>query len=315
MVTIQASAPGRCGIVGNPSDIYGGAVLSCSIPCRNSCRIEIGATPIELPDSRLWDAAHKRLPIGPCRVTLETDVPRSSGLSGSTAMIAAMTAGLLAIRGELPDLTSGVGRTAFAELVRDIERNDASIVCGFQDAYMISHGGLQLMEFPGKHPINPAPSGTLTEIDAETPFLLITTGVERLSGAVHGQMIDRWLSGDTAVIETMNCLPPLARQGAVAMIGGDWDLLAELMRENQERVAAIGGSGEPIDRLIKHCLDNGARSAKLAGAGLGGTVIALCDDRLDLERRLRAVGYVRFVVPEKTIGAKVEELAGRKSLD
>ncbi len=31
---IVCSAPGRCGIIGNPTDMYGGAVLSCSVGMR-----------------------------------------------------------------------------------------------------------------------------------------------------------------------------------------------------------------------------------------------------------------------------------------
>ena len=34
METIRCSAPGRCGIIGNPTDMYGGAVISCSVPFR-----------------------------------------------------------------------------------------------------------------------------------------------------------------------------------------------------------------------------------------------------------------------------------------
>ena len=31
---IVCSAPGRAGIIGNPTDMYGGAVLSCSVAMR-----------------------------------------------------------------------------------------------------------------------------------------------------------------------------------------------------------------------------------------------------------------------------------------
>jgi hypothetical protein len=31
---VRCSAPGRAGIVGNPTDMYGGAVISCSVPLR-----------------------------------------------------------------------------------------------------------------------------------------------------------------------------------------------------------------------------------------------------------------------------------------
>ena len=37
---VVASAPGRCGIVGNPTDMYGGTVVSCTVPMRAFVSIE-----------------------------------------------------------------------------------------------------------------------------------------------------------------------------------------------------------------------------------------------------------------------------------
>lgn len=47
-------------------------------------------------------------------------------------------------------------------------------------------------------------------------------------------------------------------------------------------------------------------SAKLAGAGLGGTVIALTEDPDALERHLRAEGYSLFFRPTPDSGVRVE---------
>ena len=68
----------------------------------------------------------------------------------------------------------------------------------------------------------------------------------------------------------------------------------------------LGGSGEPIDALIDACLRNGALGAKLAGAGLGGTVIALTEDATELEARLRVEGYERFIVPSLRPGVSLD---------
>ncbi|MGQ9900655.1 MAG: galactokinase family protein, partial [Fimbriimonadales bacterium] len=43
MHPIRCSAPGRAGIVGNPSDMYGGTVLSTAIPLRARCTLEPAA--------------------------------------------------------------------------------------------------------------------------------------------------------------------------------------------------------------------------------------------------------------------------------
>lgn len=310
--TYVASASGRCGIVGNPSDIYGGKVLSCSIPARATCRLTVGGDSGLPEDLRLWNAAIARFPIeGPVKVEWSTDVPRSSGLSGSTALLAATLACVLAARDELgpgrvADLESDAGRVAYAELVRDVERYEADVMCGYQDAYMICNGYLRLMDFAGKHPVNPGPFGTLKKLDADLPFLLVTTGVERLSGSVHGPMAQRWVDGDSEVVETMRRLPILAEVAADALVERNYTVLAEVMTENHERIAALGGSGEAIDALIEACVLNGARAAKLAGAGLGGTVIALTEDADQLEAGLRAAGYSRFLRPTQSPGVTLE---------
>lgn len=304
MKVIQASAPARCGILGNPSDIYGGWVLSCSVPVRATCRLILGESGPLPQDTRLLDAALTRFPLeGEWKVEWSTDIPRSSGLSGSTALLAATLACLLKARGEEAMLEDSI---AMGELVRDVERREADIMCGFQDAQMIVHGGLQHMSFAGKHPVKQGPHPTLRPITADLPFLLVTTGVERLSGSVHGPIAQRWMEGEKEVVEAIEAITDLGGQAGEWMIKGDWQSLAEGMAENHRLVAGLGGSGEPIDRLIGLCLTHGARAGKLAGAGLGGTVIALTDDPAHLESRLRSEGYQRFLKPEITEGLRLE---------
>lgn len=302
--TFSASAPGRAGIVGNPSDIYGGHVLSCSIPCRAVCTLSFTGEEKLPEDRRLWDAVMARYPLdAPVEVTWETTVPRSSGLSGSTALLAATLLAVLDARGEAPDLDVPGARIAFAELVRDIERHEAKVMCGYQDAYMISHGGVQLMDFAGKHPVEPGPFAQLKSLNVPLPFLLVTTGVERLSGSVHGPMADRWMAGEPIVREGIARAAELAIPGAEALTKGDLTTLGALMTENHAITARLGGSGEAIDQLISHCLAGGAIAAKLAGAGMGGTVIALTEEPDQLESHLRGAGYVRFMRPLDGPGA------------
>jgi galactokinase len=73
--------------------------------------------------------------------------------------------------------------------------------------------------------------------------------------------------------------------------------LGNLMTRNHEITREIGGSGEVIESLISECLKHGAISAKLAGAGHGGTVIALVENADALEMKLRAQGYKTFTRP------------------
>ena len=319
---VVASAPGRCGIIGNPSDIYGGAVISCSVSARNRCtmrRIEANGTTCEddrfsgwaLPDDlRLLQAAFNRLPVEGCfEVVYETDVPRSSGLAGSTALLAAIVACLLVIRGEQSRLEDAV---AISELVRDIERNEAGIVCGYQDAYMVVHGGARFLDFAGKHPVEPGPFGKVTNAHLGDRFLLITTGVQRLSGSVHGPIAERWLNEDQDV--QLRVLRAATQAHAVfnALQNDSLtdELIAEAMTWNFVDIQAMGGSGEAIDELVQVCLDGGAKAAKLAGAGMGGTVIAFHDDTDALESFARSKGYTRFMKPLVQEGLILESVEG-----
>jgi galactokinase/mevalonate kinase-like predicted kinase len=305
-----ASAPARCGILGNPSDIYGGKVLACSAPVRARCELRVSESNHLPEDSRLWKAATDAFPIDkPVKVIWNTEIPRSSGLSGSTALLAATLASVLAMRGEAPKLDTLSDRSQFAERLRHIERYGADIMCGYQDAYMICHGGIQLMDFQGKNPIDAGPLAKLTPLDAPLPFLLVTTGVERLSGSVHGPMSNRWLEGDPDVREGIARISELAEPGARHLLEGDWAALGRLMNKNQNIIAHLGGSGDSVDALIASCKEFGVLGAKLAGAGMGGTIIALTEDAAGLELWLRSKGYQRFLKPAKVAGIRIEMAA------
>jgi mevalonate kinase len=92
----------------------------------------------------------------------------------------------------------------------------------------------------------------------------------------------------------------IGREGRTALLAQDWLLLGALMNENHEIQRGLGGSGEANDRLIESALEAGAPGAKLAGAGHGGTIVALWpdDDRAKLESALTRAGAT--VLPSPT---------------
>ncbi len=84
----------------------------------------------------------------------------------------------------------------------------------------------------------------------------------------------------------------IAREGKTALLRADWSRLGALMNENHAIQRGLGGSGESNERLIAAALGAGALGAKLAGAGGGGTIVALWThaDAAPLESALRAAG-------------------------
>lgn len=309
---IVCSAPGRAGIIGNPTDMYGGSVLSCSVHMRarvtitpadrltlatNNQECHITGREDLRPRKDLFDLPraildYMRLPRLACRVEYESEIPLRSGMAGSTALVVAMLKGLLAWQGAFPN------PYRLAEMARCIELNHLKVVCGYQDAYMCTFGGLNYMDFRGKQFYREAEAELMATIEPlapyveHLPFVLGFTGVQHSSGAVHKPIRERWLEGEPAVVAGYERVTEIARLSKKALLLEDWSMLGKLMNENHAIQRELGGSGASNEKLIAAALGAGALGAKLAGAGDGGTVIALWldDDAAVLEEALKQAG-------------------------
>jgi galactokinase/mevalonate kinase-like predicted kinase len=163
---------------------------------------------------------------------------------------------------------------------------------------MCTFGGLHYMDFRGKQFYRQAESELFATMESlsshvsHLPFVLGFTGIRHASSAVHKPLRERWLDGEAKVIEGYERITELARTGKKALLLGDWPLLGRLMNENHAIQRDLGGSGESNERLISSALGAGALGAKLAGAGDGGTIIALWPDPDigPLETALRSAG-------------------------
>ncbi|MFC1694173.1 hypothetical protein ACFL1R_11775 [Candidatus Latescibacterota bacterium] len=338
---ITYSAPGRCGIIGNPSDMYGGSVISCSTQERATVTVEdcdgleinvdgnirIARSFKDLrQDGNMFDAVlaaleYFELDDAGIRITVTSDIPLRAGLSGSTAVMTALAAALLEwmdIKGSKPLHETVWGSKAYknrhmlAEIVRHIELYFLKIVCGYQDAYMCVFGSLNFLDFRDKEhylSLNHEPLGTVEELVNITdpiPLLLAHTGVQRISGEVHKPIRDRWLEGETTVVKAMLRLAHIARMSKKIIFQGDWELLGEAMNENHEIVRSLGSSSEVNETIIQKALDSGAIAAKLAGAGKGGTIIALHPEPENIIDALKEAGVKRILFPKPVEGVRRE---------
>jgi len=152
------------------------------------------------------------------------------------------------------------------------------------------------MDFRGKEWMRQSqdePYATVEPLAAEIdslPMILAHTGVKRFSGGVHKSLRDRWLEGEQRVIDAYIEIAELCRQGKKALLRGDWEELGRLMNENHAIQRDLGGSGESNEILIQAAIANGAYGAKLAGAGGGGTIIAVAEDSARMAQALKDAG-------------------------
>lgn len=324
---IQASAPARAGVIGNPTDGYGGSLISCTLGCRANVRLR-SAKRLELAfgeketairdekalrlDGGVFDIAKsviRYLRIADKRFRLEgtSEIPLRSGLAGSTAMLAAVFSSVCKFLGKK------MSRYECAETIRYIELNYMDIQCGYQDQYMTVFGGLNYIDFRTKEVYRDlseeayATVETLADFVDELPFVVVHTGVQRISGSVLRPVRERWLDGDPVVVEGYREIGELARQGKKALIRKDWEGLGALMNRNHEIQQELGASGEVNDRYIELARKSGALGAKLAGAGGGGTIIALHHNPEKLIEVFRKEGNPRIMFLDPQPGLTIEE--------
>lgn len=326
---IVSTAPGRCGVVGNPTDMYGGSVISCSTQERARCEIhEASELVVEADNDEsqviradadleprgdrldLAKAVLKGLEVRPgthsFHLKTSTEIPMQAGLAGSTALVGAVFGAVAHQRG----LT--LHPHALAEAIRNIEYEIMGVVCGFQDQYMAVFGGLNYLDFRDKRSdLKPdeMPYATVESLAASAPtlpILLAHTGVKHHSGSVHKSVRERWLEGDPEVRSGYERIQHLARWAKEALLTGDWESLAEAMNENQQIQHDLGASGEVNDRLIAVARNNGALAGKLAGAGHGGTILALTLEPERTGKALQDAGADRILIPRPSEGLTVE---------
>ena len=303
--------------------MYGGSVISCSTKERARVDIQpadrlildagaeqrVISTPDDLVTREdIFDIARVALSGSEStdlrvRISWTTDIPFRAGLSGSTALLVSMVAGLLAFRG------TRLSPYHQAELVRRIEYRNLTF-CGYQDAYMCTFGGLHYMDFRGKEfhlEYGTDPFATMEPIvmSAALPAVVIITGGQRVSGGVHTPLRERWLAGETEVVEAYEAIAGLARDGKKAVLEDRLDKLGKLMNENQTLTQSLGGSNPEDDRFIELARQTGASGAKLAGSS--GAIVVLHESPGDLVKVMMDAGAVGMLEPAPGPGLRIEQ--------
>jgi len=248
--------------------------------------------------NRLWKYSpefRKKLTLSGFNISTWTDVPRQSGLGGSTLFILLTLCGLRALYDLDPLLHNDY---VIGELTQRTESLELGIACGFADRYVPLFGGIAYLDYRGKlhqQALNDEPYVTYEKLDPWVDGLslvAVSSGIPHNSGDVHGQMRPRYIIEYDAWMGTGGEMPPMVRfmsgawetawRGKIALLQKDWQTFGSLMNENHRWVDEMmtycgfdDGAGWANNLLIDIALKNGALGAKLTGAGGGGSVFAL----------------------------------------
>lgn len=229
------------------------------------------------------------------KISTWTDIPRQSGLGGSSVFVLLTLAGLRAFYDLDPKIHNDY---MLGEITQRVEGRELHITCGFADRYVPLFGGLAYLDYRGKlyhRPVMEEPLVTYERLDPwvdSLPLVAVSTGIVRDSGDVHGKMRPRYIEEYNAWLANGGQHPPMvafmhgawetAWRGKIALLHGDLETFGRLMNENHRWVNQMmeycgftDGAGWANNLLIETALENGALGAKLTGAGGGGSVFAL----------------------------------------
>jgi len=316
-------AHARAGLLGNPSDQYGGKTIAFSIrdfcarvTIEGSDRFAVRHGPsdlIEFPSFleagetfrawgcddgiRLLRAAIRRFAdhwegmqgvveddrFLRFEMRYETSIPRQVGLAGSSAIVIA------ALRALMAWFDVAIEPAVLAELALAAELEDLGIAAGPQDRVIQCYEGVMLMDLR-----EPRTAASYTPLAPEIlPPLFVAWNPRggRASGRIHEGVRRRWREGDEEVHHAMAELTEMVDSGSACLQRGDHAVFRELMNRNFDIRAQLFPISKPNREMVEIGRSFGA-GVKLCGSG-GAVVGAPADGGQlgEIEKAYRGAGF------------------------
>ena len=227
-------------------------------------------------------------------ITTLADIPAGTGLGSSGSFTTALLKALYTHR------KRHIHQEELAELACHIEIDLLGEPIGKQDQYIAAVGGLTCFTFhkDGKVTATPLKISMETMFDLEDNLLLFFTGFSRSASGILKDQKVRSQQNDADMMANLHYVKDLGYRSKAALEEGDTKLFGELMHEHWEhKKRRSGGMSNPkIDEWYQLAIDNGAIGGKLVGAGGGGFLIFMANDRTQLRKAMAGVGLeeVRF---------------------
>ncbi|MFM9106116.1 MAG: galactokinase [Chloroflexota bacterium] len=221
-------------------------------------------------------------------ITSMADIPAGTGLGSSGSFSTALLKALHAHGRTFTDPAS------LAEQACHITIDVLGEPVGKQDEYIASFGGLTCFTYlpDGRVEVTPLAIDPLTLSDLEDHLLLFFTGYSRPASAILREQDVRSKANDQEMIENLHFIKDIGLRSKAALEAGNLVAFGELMNvhwEHKKRRAANMSNGE-IDAWYELGRKHGAIGGKLIGAGGGGFLMFLAEDRTRLRRAMRGAG-------------------------
>jgi D-glycero-alpha-D-manno-heptose-7-phosphate kinase len=290
MKTVFAKAPLRLAMAGGGTDLlpywrhYGGVVLNGTIDQYAYCKIEPYHEwlfqSVDLNDAEGYFPLDEKYVDTKMKLLINTYQYLTKGIERHPVKITTFV--------EAPP-GSGLGR------------NICNLPGGKQDQFAAAFGGFNFIEFlpDGRTIVNPLRLNFKTQNMLELSTVLYYVGKPRMSERVIENTAQNLLNNDEATLQATHRIKSAAIEYKRSLLLGDVDKICETMNtywKNKIQTNEKVVSPELLDSY-EFALKNGAKAAKISGAGGGGHMILFTD----FERRHQLISALK----ERNVGRVV----------
>jgi D-glycero-alpha-D-manno-heptose-7-phosphate kinase len=229
------------------------------------------------------------------KITTYNDAPAGSGLGTSSTMVVCI------LKCFVEWMSLPLGDYEIARLAYEIERRDLGLSGGKQDQYAAAFGGFNYMEFLKDDMVivNPLKMKRWIIDELEASMVLYFTGRSRESANIINEQRSNTSKGNNEAIEAMHVIKQTAVDTKLALLKGDINGFAEILRigwENKKKMANQI-SNPVIQQAMDVAMAAGAKAGKISGAGGGGFIMFVVEPTRKKEV-INALGELDgFVMP------------------
>ncbi|MFX0116080.1 MAG: hypothetical protein ACFFB3_16135 [Candidatus Hodarchaeota archaeon] len=309
---ITAKAPTRIDLAGGTLDIYplylfldGGLTVNIAIDLASETTVQlrddekIFLHSKDLEITKIFDSlrsltveheleAAARVvkyfaPIGGINVTTSCQVPKGSGLGGSSALIVTLVAALAQHTFRWPFN----GDSQILSLSRDIEAKILGIPVGTQDYKATIQGGANALWLDvGETKCEQISLSHNFKDLLETQIVLCYTGIPRFSGRSNWDIFRKFIDGDDRIRALLRKTSNIAKEILDAFREDDFESLVQsIQQEAQVREQLYGNINIDRVKMVQEiCHSVGVTACKPCGAGGGGCYILLASSQHQAER-------------------------------
>lgn len=196
-------------------------------------------------------------------ITIKSTIPAERGMGSSAAVSGSVTRGLFNyFKYELSE-------SKLLELVNFHEKIVHGNPSGIDSAIIVREEPLYFIKNqPFEH----------FDVNLDAYLVVADTGIKGQTKYAVSSVREYYESSDDAK-NLIDELEALVIKSKESIINKDINTLSACMNQAQVNLKSLGVSNDVIDNLCAIAIKNGAYSAKLTGGGLGGCIIALCNEK------------------------------------